>query len=122
MEFSGRVVERPWSGPCRRLKGNQSSRGSVEGEGGPEGFVKGKGGGDKVLHICCKVKIGKNRRFSLVRGGGKRSARKVRSDETMSGGGWWGDNSAPLPELDFVRRWTHQYWPLKGNLSVAMLG
>ena len=36
--------------------------------------------------------------------------------------GWWGDNSAPLPELDFVRRWTHQYWPLKGNLSLVVLG
>ena len=96
MEFSGRVVGRPWSGPYRRLKGNQSSRGSVEGEGGPEGFVEreggpegfvqGEGGGDKVLRRCCKVEIGKNKRFSLVRGGGKRSARKVRSDETMFGG------------------------------------
>ncbi|RVW73524.1 hypothetical protein CK203_060047 [Vitis vinifera] len=65
-------------------------------ERGPEGFVEGEGGGDKVLRRCCKVKIGKNRRFSLVR--------------------------APLPELDFVRRWTHQYWLLKGNLSVAVLG
>ena len=50
----------------------------AEGEGGPEGFVEGEGGGDKVLRRCCKVKIGKNWRFSLVRGGGKRSARKVR--------------------------------------------
>ena len=36
--------------------------------------------------------------------------------------GWWGNNSAPLPELDFVRRWTHQHWLLKGNLSVTVLG
>ena len=36
--------------------------------------------------------------------------------------GWWGNNSAPLPKLDFVRKWTHQHWLLKGNLSVAVLG
>ena len=48
--------------------------------------MEGKGGGDKVLRKCCKVEIGKNRRFSLVRGGGKRSAKKVRSNEVVSGG------------------------------------
>ena len=49
----------------------------AEGERGPEGFVEGEGGGDKVLRRCCKVKIGKNRQFNLIRGEGKRSARKV---------------------------------------------
>ncbi|RVW66494.1 hypothetical protein CK203_066074 [Vitis vinifera] len=34
-------VERSWSGPSRRLKGNQSSRGSAEGEGGPKMEPKG---------------------------------------------------------------------------------
>ena len=29
--------------------------------------------------------------------------------------GWWGNNSAPLLELDYVRSWTHQHWPLKGK-------
>ena len=86
MESSGREVERSWSGPYRRLKGNHSSRGSAKGEGGPKGFVEGEKGGDKVLRRCSKVKIRKNRRFSLVRGGEKRSTRKVRSDEVMSGG------------------------------------
>ena len=36
--------------------------------------------------------------------------------------GWWGLNSAPVPELEYVRRWASQHWALKGNLRVAMLG
>ena len=86
MEYSGREVERPWCSPFWRLKGNQSSRASIKGEGEFEGSLEGEGGGDKVLRRCCKVETGKNRRFSLVRVGEKRSARKVRSDETMYGG------------------------------------
>ena len=36
--------------------------------------------------------------------------------------GWWGLNSAPVPELEYVRRWASQQWALKGILRVAMLG
>ena len=36
--------------------------------------------------------------------------------------GWWGINSTPLPELEYVRSWTYQYWALKGNLGVVVLG
>ncbi|KAJ9707678.1 hypothetical protein PVL29_002633 [Vitis rotundifolia] len=36
--------------------------------------------------------------------------------------GRWGINSAPLPELDYVRSWTRQNWEVKGKLRVIVLG
>ncbi|RVW46466.1 hypothetical protein CK203_067277 [Vitis vinifera] len=45
-EVRSREIEKPWSSPSRRLKGNQSSKGFVDGEGGLEGFVEREGDGD----------------------------------------------------------------------------
>ena len=36
--------------------------------------------------------------------------------------GWWGINSTPLPQLEYVRSWAYQHWALKGNLRVVVLG
>ena len=35
--------------------------------------------------------------------------------------GWWGLNSVPFPELEYVRSWALQHWDLKGNLRVAVI-
>ena len=36
--------------------------------------------------------------------------------------GWWGLNSAPFPELEYVRSWATQHWALKRNLRIDRLG
>ena len=36
--------------------------------------------------------------------------------------GWWGVDSVPVPELDFLRSWASYHWFLKGRLRVALLG
>ncbi|RVW83895.1 hypothetical protein CK203_042030 [Vitis vinifera] len=59
MEYSGREVERPWCSPFWRLKGNQSSRASIKGEGEFEGSLEGEGGGDKVYADAVKLKPGR---------------------------------------------------------------
>lgn len=109
--------------PSGGLKETRVPKVPLREKGGPKVLWREKGV-EKFLRRCCRVETGKNGSFNLVRVRGKRSARKVKSNETVSGGlvRWWGNNTAPLPELDFVRRWMHQHWLLKGKFSVVVLG
>lgn len=108
--------------PSGGLKETRVPKVPLREKGGPKVLWREKGV-EKFLRRCCRVETGKNGSFNLVRVRGKRSARKVKSNETVSGGlvRWWGNNTAPLPELDFIRRWMHQHWLLKGKFSVVVL-
>ena len=109
--------------PSRGLKETRVPKVPLREKGGPKVLWREKGVETNSYADVVESKPGRMG-HSIWLELGEREVRGRLNQMKQCGGlvRWWGNNTAPLPELDFVRRRMHQHWLLKGKFSVVVLG